>query len=67
MTDLPAFYTPENVPLPVNRNLRYRMARERKLPVIQIGKRLLIPRAAFERWVETCGGTFPAIETATTK
>lgn len=52
------FYTPETVPLPVNRNLRYAMARNGELPVIRCGRRLLIPKIAFEEWLRTCGGTF---------
>lgn len=52
------FYTPESVPLPVNRTRRYQMARDGELPVIKAGKRLLIPRIAFERWLECCGGAF---------
>jgi excisionase family DNA binding protein len=52
------FYTPETVPLPINRNLRYSMARNGELPVIRCGRRLLIPKIAFEEWLRTCGGTF---------
>ena len=54
------FYTPETVPLPVNRNLRYEMARNGQLPTIRCGKRLLIPKRAFDEWIRTCGGTFLA-------
>lgn len=52
------FYTPENVPLPVNRNKRYEMARNGEIPVIRCGRRMLIPKTAFDEWVRTCGGTF---------
>jgi len=57
------FFTPETLPIPVNRGKRYAVARDAAdgkesglgLPVIRCGKRLLIPRAAFERWLATCG------------
>jgi len=61
-TDL--FFTPETVPLPVSRSRRYQMARDGELPVIRCGKRLLIPRAAFQKWLETCGTSCPSTRSA---
>ena len=56
------FYSPEDVPIPLNRQTRYDMFRNperyNNFPVITFGKRRLSPRAAFDRWCETCGGAF---------
>ncbi|MBM3757836.1 MAG: helix-turn-helix domain-containing protein [Acidobacteria bacterium] len=40
------------------------MARDGELPVIRCGKRLLIPRAAFQKWLETCGTSCPSTRSA---
>jgi excisionase family DNA binding protein len=39
----------------VGRNLFYRMLQQNKVPNVRFGKRILIPREAPERWLETCG------------
>lgn len=38
--------------LGLGRNQTYALARAGRLPVIRLGKRLLVPRAALERWLE---------------
>lgn len=35
--------------LGISRNLAYEMARQRQLPVVRFGRRLLVPRAALEK------------------
>ena len=34
----------------------YQMLRDGTLPSIRVGKRFFIPRAALERWLDSCGG-----------
>jgi excisionase family DNA binding protein len=47
--------------LGVSRNSAYQAARTGELPVIKIGKRLLVPRVAFERLLDIGGsGTNPS-------
>ena len=41
--------------LGISRGLAYESARRGDFPVIRIGKRLLIPRAAFEGWLGSAG------------
>lgn len=38
--------------LGISRNHGYELARQGKLPVIRLGKRLIIPRIGFEKWLE---------------
>jgi excisionase family DNA binding protein len=38
--------------LGIGRDSAYALVRERRLPTIRIGRRLLVPRGALERWVE---------------
>ena len=38
--------------LRISRNHAYELARQGKLPVIRLGKRLIIPRIGFEKWLE---------------
>ena len=38
--------------LGISRNHAYELARQGKLPVIRLGKRLIIPRIGFEKWLE---------------
>ena len=38
--------------LGISRNHAYELARRGKLPVIRLGKRLIIPRTGFEKWLE---------------
>ena len=54
-TDIePLTYTIDEVAraLGVNRNSAYQAARVGELPVIKIGRRMLVPKAAFERMLE---------------
>ena len=41
--------------LGISRGLAYESARRGDFPVIRLGKRLLIPRVAFERWLSSAG------------
>ena len=36
----------------INRATAYRMAKDGTLPVIRVGKRILIPKVALQRWLE---------------
>jgi excisionase family DNA binding protein len=38
--------------LRISRNHAYELARQGKLPVIRLGKRLIIPRIGFDKWLE---------------
>ena len=40
------------VMLGLSRNFAYELVKQRKLPVVQFGKRLLIPRVALEKMLE---------------
>jgi excisionase family DNA binding protein len=53
----PLTYTIDEVArvLGVNRNTAYQAARVGELPVIKIGRRMLVPKAAFERMLEGAG------------
>ena len=57
-TDVPPLtYTIDEVArvLGVNRNTAYQAARVGELPVIKIGRRMLVPKAAFKRMLEGAG------------
>jgi excisionase family DNA binding protein len=41
--------------LGINRNSAYEAARNGELPSIKIGRRILVPRAALERMLESAG------------
>ena len=41
--------------LGISRNFAYELVKQKQLPVIQFGKRLLIPRVALERMLEKGG------------
>lgn len=41
--------------LGISRNFAYELVRQKQLPVIKFGKRLLIPRAALEKMLEKVG------------
>jgi hypothetical protein len=43
--------------LGISRNAAYEAARRGQIPTIWIGKRLLVPRAAFERLLEGIGAS----------
>lgn len=43
--------------LGISRNFAYELVREHKLPIIKLGKRLLIPRVALVKMLEQ-GGTY---------
>ena len=55
----PRTYTIDEVAraLGVNRNSAYQAARAGELPVIKIGRRMLVPKIAFERMLEGAGET----------
>ncbi len=39
--------------LGISRALAYESARRGELPVLKLGRRLLVPREAFKRWLES--------------
>jgi excisionase family DNA binding protein len=43
--------------LGISRNAAYQAARAGEIPTIRIGRRLLVPRVAFERMLESAGQT----------
>lgn len=38
--------------LSIGTNLAYQMAAEGRLPTVHLGRRVLVPRAALERWLD---------------
>ena len=55
---LPEFCTPGDLSLilPVSRATLYRMAEQTRIPSLRIGRRVVIPREPFKKWVEQqCG------------
>jgi excisionase family DNA binding protein len=38
--------------LGVGRDTTYVLVRERRIPAVRVGRRILVPRAALERWIE---------------
>lgn len=55
---LPEFCTPGDLSLilPVSRATLYRMAEQKRIPSLRIGRRVVIPRELFKKWVEQqCG------------
>lgn len=39
--------------LRIGRDLAYQLAREGKIPVLRLGRRMVIPRQTLMRWIET--------------
>ena len=55
---LPEFCTPGDLSLilPVSRATLYRMAEQKRIPSLRIGRRVVIPREPIKKWVEQqCG------------
>lgn len=52
-----SYYTAEDLRdlLPIGRTQIYRLLKDGVIPSIALGRRRIVPRAAFERWLETCG------------
>lgn len=48
--------------LGISRGLAYELARRGEIPVLRLGRRLVVPRAAFDTWLADAGAT--ALETA---
>lgn len=46
--------------LGISRNHAYMMARARAFPALRLGRRIVIPREAFDRWFENAGQPEPA-------
>lgn len=44
----------------ISRFSAYRELRDGNVPHLRLGKRIVIPRAALERWLDNCGGKAPA-------
>ena len=51
---LPEFCTPADLSLilPVSRATLYRMAEQKRIPSLRIGRRVIIPREPFKKWIE---------------
>jgi excisionase family DNA binding protein len=47
--------------LGISRNAAYGAAKSGELPTIKIGKRLLVPKAALDRLLESAGQSAPAL------
>jgi excisionase family DNA binding protein len=43
--------------LGINRNTAYQLAARGELPTLRLGKRILVVRASFEKWLESAGGS----------
>ena len=41
--------------LGINRNLGYELARQGRIPTIKLGRRLLCPKTAVDRWLNEAG------------
>ena len=41
--------------LGINKNLAYELARQGQIPTIRLGRRLLCPKAAVDRWLSEAG------------
>ncbi len=39
----------------ISRNLAYQLARDGTMPSIRLGRRIVVPRVAFERWLSAAG------------
>ena len=54
-TEKRSYLTPEEITdhLPIGRSVVYRELRKGTIPSIRIGKRFVIPRAAFFNWLNT--------------
>lgn len=51
---LPEFCTPAELSLifPVSRATLYRMAEQKRIPSLRIGRRVIIPRESLKNWIE---------------
>lgn len=51
---LPEFCTPGDLPLilPASGATLCRMAEQKRIPSLRIGRRVIIPREPFKRWIE---------------
>ena len=61
---LPEFCTPADLSLilPVSRATLYRMAEQKRIPSLRIGRRVIIPREPFKKWIEKeCGMGNPSM------
>lgn len=56
-----AFYTPEELRdvLPLGRSQIYKMLADGHIPSLRLGKKFVIPRAAFDAWLASCGTINP--------
>lgn len=55
---LPEFCTPADLSLilPISRATLYRMAEQKRIPSLRIGRRVIIPRESLKKWIEQeCG------------
>ena len=61
---LPEFCTPADLSLilPVSKATLYRMAEQKRIPSLRIGRRVIIPREPFKKWIEQeCGMGNPSM------
>ncbi|MCC6586233.1 MAG: excisionase family DNA-binding protein [Bryobacterales bacterium] len=54
------YYTPEELhrsgQLPCGITAIYKHLRAGTIPSIRVGRKFMIPKAALQKWLETCGG-----------
>lgn len=41
--------------LGISRNLAYQLVRDGEIPTLRLGRRIIVPRAAFDRWLDSAG------------
>ena len=55
---LPEFCSPADLSLvlPVSRATLYRMAEQKRIPAIRLGRRIIIPREPLKKWIKQESG-----------
>ena len=58
LDSLPEFCTPADLSsiLPVSRATLYRMAEQKRIPSLRLGRRIIIPREPLKEWIERESG-----------
>lgn len=56
-----SYYLPEELValLPIGRTTIFRELKAGHIPSIRLGKKIIIPREAFDRWLKSAGGLLP--------
>ncbi len=57
MENLPQVLTVDETAkiLRINRTTAYEMVRQKKIPSIKIGRRIIVPKDVLFKWLESCG------------